>query len=184
VHADAHAERRMKPAKLDVRRSRKLTSRECSSIIGGYVGGMTTSDLVGVAVARAAVGLYVEGDVAEVIWSRFRHQADRGSGATADAVEESRQWQADGADEAHRIFWRGLGSVISGCRVLASERSVRTAIRWIYEQDEFWPKALAEKATATDLASAVVDTELHPSSPGLRQPPPKQGNGDVVEPGA
>jgi hypothetical protein len=161
----------MKIAKLDVRKSRKLTSRECASVIGGYLGGMTTSNLIGVEVARAAIGLYVEGDTAEVIWSRFRHQADNGSGATADAVEESRQWQADGADEAHRMFWRGLGSVISGCRVLASERSVKTACTWLFQQDGFWPKPSEEGATATD--------ELDHDSEGMRQPPTA---GDVIEP--
>lgn len=71
------------------------------------------------------------------------------------------------------MFWRGLGSVISGCRVLASERSVRTACTWLFQQDGFWPKEeKPEAATATD-ADLVSDE-------GLRQPPPKQG--DVVEP--
>ena len=131
------------PARLDPRRSRKLTSRECASVIGGYLGGMATSNLIGVEVARRALGLFVA-DAHSMIWESIRHQADKGSGETAesinDAYDVATKMQADGANEAHRVFWRGLGATVSGLRVLASEKAVKTALNWLYEQDDFWPK--------------------------------------------
>jgi hypothetical protein len=122
---------------LDPRRARKLTSRECSMILGGYLGGMLTSDLIGVAAARDALELWVE---TEEIWSSIRFQRKRGSGATSDAIDAARDLQGTGADPALRVFWRGLGSVISGLRTVASEKAVKAAVRWIHESEEWWPK--------------------------------------------
>jgi len=126
-----------KNARLDPRRSRKLTSRECSSIIGGYLGGMATSNLAGPEIAREAIGLFATGDMADNLWLSIRCQSQKGTNQTAMDIEKARQWQGEG-DEAHRAFWRGLGAVISGCRVLASERAVKTACAWLFEQDGFW----------------------------------------------
>ena len=171
-----------KIAKLDPRKSRKLTSRECASVIGGFLGGMATSNLIGPDVARATLGLWVEGEAADALWSRLRHQATLGAAGAADAIVECREWQADGADAGHRVFWRGLGSVLSALRVRASERAVKTAATWTFQQDGFWSGLAApkrtEKATATD---AAIDAAIE-SGEGLRQPPPAQGT--VIEPEA
>ena len=133
----------MKPAKLDPRRSRKLTSRECASVLGGFLGGMATSDLLGVSKTRSALELYVNSDSP---WEAIRKQADLGSGKTGDAIEASRSLQGQSYPNADRVFWRGLGATVAGLRVLASERAVKTALRWIYEQDGFWPEETAPVA--------------------------------------
>jgi hypothetical protein len=156
-----------KPAKLDVRRSRKLTSRECASILGGYVGGMATSELIGVDRARATVGMFVDPYAGEAVWYALRLQAEKGSQETCDAIDAAgAEFQASSGSEAMRICWRGLGAVVGGLRVVASERAVKTALRWIYEQDGFWPEKKGEEVegvtpTAPDeLVSTTTEESL------------------------
>ncbi len=129
---------------LDPRRTRKLTSRECCAILGGYLGGMCTSDLVGVEAARSALEIWVEVDT-EHVWESIRHQAKQGAGDVAVAIEESRSLQAKEADPGLRVFWRGLGALVSGLRTLASEKAVKTALTWLYVNDAFWPKKKVEE---------------------------------------
>jgi hypothetical protein len=146
-----------KLAKLDPRKSRKLTSRECCSILGGYVGGMLTSNLIGVEAARESLEFWIE---CPIPWVQIRNQADRGAAETADAIAEARAMHAQDAGEGMRMYWRGLGAVIAGLRVIASERAVSTAVRWLYQTDAWWPKK----------PKAEPEAELDHESEGTRTP--------------
>lgn len=125
----------MKPPKLDPRRSRKLTSRECSSILGAFLGGMATSDLIGPEQAREGLKIWAE---CPEIWEHVRFQSERKASTTAAILENARALQADGADPALRAYWRGLGAVISGLRTVSHEKAVRAAVQWCYARDDFW----------------------------------------------
>jgi hypothetical protein len=131
-----------KTVKLDPRKARKLTDRACANILGGWVGAMATSTLYSTDQVRQALIDFAANDE---LWGMIRQQASQSSGATHDKISQALGYQAEDAESANRLLWRSLGGVVSGLRVLSSERAVRKAVIWWIQQDDQWAQISKER---------------------------------------
>ena len=135
------AAQKIKPARLDPRKAKKLTDRACANILGGWIGAMSSSTLYTSLQVHQALFALVTNDE---VWNVIRLQSKQSARATHGGMVDALGCHAEDADPALRALWRSLGGVISGLRVLASERAVRSAVTWWCQREEDWNKMLAE----------------------------------------
>jgi len=135
-----------KRIRLDPRKARKLTDRACAHILGGWVGAMGTSSLYAPEQIREALEAIVWN---ESFWLTIRKQSEFSAGFVHGELDMALGLQAEAAAPEVRALYRSLGGLVSGLRVIAHERAVRTALGWWIQQDEQWKRMSNDRAVAT-----------------------------------